>query len=139
MRLIWLLRVPLAYIPCLACTKVRNNLRSQDVRVFQHNQSATASALYATQNQHDETDTALSMQAGPPPEKAESVTLDFPQENDRSVSSEIDMKGLAMLEQQIVTTVKTHKLFDFLLVMSFVSLFCLMECGERKPVQADKQ
>jgi len=40
--------------------------------------------------------------------------LDFPQNGYGSVSSEIDMKGLVVLEQQFVTAVKTNKLFDVL-------------------------
>jgi len=129
----------LAHVPCLTSTVVRNNLRSQEDSVFQRNLSATASTLNTSQVIYKEADAVSSAQPAPSPEKMHSVPLDHPYAPIQTTSSEIHIRGLVMLEHQLVTTVKTHKLFDFLLVMSFVSLFCLMECGEKRPVQAEKQ
>jgi len=121
----------LATVPTLAIMLVTNERMSQDMRVAEHNQSIIVSNLYTTQSHVNVTDMELSAQPAPPG--------DNPAEPRHLRNAEGPMRGMAMLEQKLVMTVKTHKLFDVLLVGSFLALFCLMECGERRPAQATDQ
>jgi len=105
-----LLLLSLAQVPCLTGKTFRSNLRSQEGGAFQHNQSAAESTLDTTQVHSNKTDTASSAQPAQPLEQTHSVSLDHPYRPLHTVSSEVDMKGLVMLEHQLVTTVKTHKL-----------------------------
>jgi len=131
----------LAHAPLLAVTVATNKQLDKGPRLAQHNQSVGIPTLGGSKLERKVSDAvprAQYSQHGPAILLEHAVVQQ--QQPQHNKHSEGHLRKVAMLEHKLVKSTKKihhvpHKLFDVLLVALFIALFCMMECGEKKPIQ----